>query len=62
MLRRYLITNGISTALLYAGIYAAVTPAWNMLLSLRQTFDGFVMESPILGPLVNKVVIVMSSL
>lgn len=62
MLRRYLITNGISTALLYGGIYAAVTPAWNTLQSFRQMFDGYVMESPILGPLLNKIVIVISSL
>jgi hypothetical protein len=62
MLRRYLITNGTSTALLYVGIYAAITPTMHALRSVQDTFDGYVMQSPILGPLINKVVLVVSCL
>ncbi len=62
MLRRYLIVNGTTTALLYGGIYAAIPSPVHILHSARQMFDGFVMQSPILGPLVNKVVLVVSCL
>lgn len=62
MLRRYLIVNGTSTALLYGGVYAAVTPAIHVAQSMRDMVDGYVMQSPILGPLINKVVLVVSGL
>jgi hypothetical protein len=62
MLRRYLIVNGTTTALLYGGIYAGVTPVLHQAHSVWQLFEGFVMESPILAPIINKVVLVMSSL
>ncbi len=62
MLRRYLIVNGTTTALLYGGIYMAVPSPVHAFQSVREMFDGFVMQSPILGPLVNKVVLVISCL
>jgi len=61
MLRRYLIVNGVTTALLYATIYA-LTPSMKSLEALRDNFDGFVMQSPVLGPLVNKIILVTSAL
>ncbi|WP_409560650.1 hypothetical protein RLW55_11495 [Hyphomicrobium sp. B1] len=62
MLRRYLITNGISTALLYGGIYAAIPSIVHALGSVQDAFNGFVAQSPILAPLVNKIVVMVSSL
>jgi len=62
MLRRYLIVNGTTTALLYGGIYAAISPVMHTIRSVQEMFDGYVMQSPILGPIVNKVVVVMSAL
>jgi hypothetical protein len=60
MLRRYLIVNGTTTAFLYGGIYAALPSSVHVLQSAREMFDGFVMQSSILGPLINKVVLVTS--
>ncbi|MBS0234113.1 MAG: hypothetical protein JSR99_11590 [Proteobacteria bacterium] len=62
MLRRYLIVNGTTTALLYGGIYAAIPSSMHFLQSIQDMLEGYVMESPILGPLVNKVVVVISCL
>lgn len=60
MLRRYLVVNGTTTALLYGAIYAAVPSSLHLIRSVQNSFNGYVMQSPILGPLVNKVVLVMS--
>jgi hypothetical protein len=60
MLRRYLIINGTTTALLYGAIYA-LAPSMKMLDSLRAGFDGFVMQSPMLGPIINRVIVVTSA-
>lgn len=62
MLRRYLIVNGTTTALLYGGIYAVIPSALHVHQSVQAMFNGLVMQSPILGPLVNKVVLVISCL
>ncbi len=62
MLRRYLIVNGTTTALLYAGIYAAIPSSTHFLQAVQDVLEGYVMQSPILGPLVNKVVLVISGL
>lgn len=61
MLRRYLIVNGATTAVLYGAIYA-LAPSTKSLENLRATFDGYVMESPVLGPLLNKIILVTSAL
>lgn len=62
MLRRYLIVNGTTTALLYGGIYAGVPSATHLVQSVQDVFAGYLMQSPILGPLVNKVILVTSYL
>jgi hypothetical protein len=62
MLRRYLIVNGTTTALLYGGIYTLIPSSLDVHQSMRAMFDGLVMQSPILGPLVNKIVLVTSCL
>ncbi|HXE01234.1 MAG TPA: hypothetical protein VN623_04720 [Hyphomicrobium sp.] len=58
MLRRYLIVNGTMTLLLYGAFFALVPSAPNLLQSVRATFDAVLMESPILGPLVNRIILV----
>jgi hypothetical protein len=58
MLRRYLIVNGITTALLYAAYTSLVPSAPHMLNSARETFDTFAMQSPLLGPIVYRLVTV----
>jgi hypothetical protein len=62
MLRRYLIVNGTSTALLYGALHNLISFSMNLLKSAQTMFEGFAMQSPILAPLVNKVVVVFSSL
>lgn len=62
MLRRYLIVNGTTTALLYGAVYAAIPSSTHVLQSVREVLDGYVMQSPILGPLINKTVLVISCL
>lgn len=58
MLRRYLIVNGVTTALLYGAFSAFVPSTPDMLQSARATFDTFAMQSPILGPLIHRIVMV----
>ncbi len=62
MLRRYLIVNGTSTVLLYGALHTLLSSSTSVLKSAQTVFDGFAMQSPILGPLLNKVVLVISSL
>lgn len=62
MLRRYLIVNGTTTALLYGSVYAAMGPTIHLVHAMRNSFDGYVMQSPILGPVINKVILVASCL
>jgi hypothetical protein len=54
MLRRYLIVNGITTVLLY-GAFAAFVPAMP---NLRSMFNTFAMQSPVLGPVIYRIVTV----
>jgi hypothetical protein len=58
MLRRYLIVNGITTALLYGAFWAFVPSMPDMLQSARATFDTFSMQSPVLGPFLHRIVMV----
>lgn len=56
MLRRYLITNGISTAIMY-GAYLAVVPSLpNLLSAVGQSVDAMAMESSFLGPIFHRIV------
>jgi len=62
MLQRYLIVNGTTTALLYGAVYALTSSSMHVLHSIRASVDSFVMQSPVLGPLLNKVILVNSAL
>lgn len=48
--------------MLYGGIYAAIPSIVHALGSVQDVFNGFVAQSPILAPLVNKIVVMVSSL
>jgi hypothetical protein len=61
MLQRYVIVNGVTTAVLYGAAYA-FTPSSLHIESIRAGFEGFVTHSPMLGPLVNKIILVISAL
>lgn len=58
MLRRYLIVNGVTTALAYSLCAAFVPSIPNILHSAVANFETFAMRSPILGPMVHGIVIV----
>jgi hypothetical protein len=58
MLRRYLIVNGIKTALIYAAVWAFVPSVSGLAHAADSTFQTFAMESPLLGPLFYRIVTV----
>jgi hypothetical protein len=58
MLRRYLIVNGITTALLYGAFWAFVPSTPNLMQGMFSAFDTFAMESPLFGPVVHRILIV----
>jgi hypothetical protein len=58
MLRRYLITNGIMTVLLYGAVWAFVPSVSGLAHAAGSTFQTFAMESPLLGPLIYRIVTV----
>lgn len=58
MLRRYLLVNGISTVLLYAGLIAAVPAVPHVLASAREAISSIAMESPVLAPIIYRIVVV----
>jgi hypothetical protein len=62
MLQRYVIVNGVTTAVLYGAVYAFTPSSLHVLDSIRAGFDGFVMQSPMLGPILNKIILVISAL
>ena len=62
MLQRYVIVNGVTTAALYGAAYAFTPSSLYLLDSIRAGFEGFVMQSPMLGPLLNKIILVTSAL
>lgn len=55
MLRRYLIVNGISTAMMYAAYYALVPSLPLMVDAAWQSFHVVAMESSFFGPLFYRV-------
>jgi hypothetical protein len=62
MLRRYLIVNGTMTLVLYGLFLTFVPSAPNLLKSVRATFETFSMESPMLRPLIHRIVLVSGAL
>lgn len=56
MLRRYLIVNGIMTALLYAAVWAFVPSVSGLTRSMGATVRALAEDNPMLGPVLNRVV------
>jgi hypothetical protein len=61
MLRRYLIVNGTTTAVLYGAIWAFVPPIPNLMHVVSSTID-MLAQSPLLGPVINRIILVTSGL
>lgn len=61
MLRRYLIVNGVTTVLLYGALFAIIPSAPHVMQSAQATFENYFMESPMLGPLVHRIVVLSSN-
>lgn len=61
MLRRYLIVNGVSTLAMY-GMALALLPSVQALpASLSQALNIYAMEHSVLGPMLNRIVLVGAS-
>ncbi|AGK57399.1 hypothetical protein HYPDE_28598 [Hyphomicrobium denitrificans 1NES1] len=56
MLRRYLIVNGIMTALLYGAVWAFAPSVPRLIQSAESTFKAFAMDSPMLRPVVYRII------
>ena len=54
MLRRYLIVNGVGTLLLYALVWAIIPSPLGFMTQVRDQFETFAIESPLLGPVVPR--------
>jgi hypothetical protein len=61
MLRRYLISNAAMTGLLYGTAYSALPASMHYVRAAYEAFDSYVMQSPLLGPILNKVIVLTSS-
>ncbi len=62
MLRRYLIVNGVSSAVLYAGIWAFVPSMGSVTQAISATWQTYVMDHTFLGPVLNRIITVGASL
>lgn len=58
MLRRYLIVNGITTALLYAGFWLYTPSLSGLVQNAKQGFEIYALDSALLGPVVHRIVTV----
>lgn len=61
MLRRYLIVNGISTVAIYGTIWALLPSVQALPGSLTQALNVYAMEHSVLGPMLNRIVLVGAS-
>lgn len=57
MLRRYLIVNGTMTVLLYAAVWAFAPSVPHLVQSAQATFKTFAIDSPLLRPVVDRVIV-----
>lgn len=62
MLRRYVILNGISTAVLYAGVWAFVPSMTSVAQAASEAWETFVMGHTFLGPVLHRIITVGASL
>lgn len=62
MLKRYLIANGISTAVLYGGVYAVVMSAPSLTQAASDAWETYVMGHTFLGPVLHRMITVAAGL
>ena len=62
MLRRYLIVNGVSSAVLYGAIWAFVPSFSAVTQVVNASWDTYVMGHPFLGPVLHRVIKVGANL
>jgi hypothetical protein len=58
MLRRYLIANGVSSAVLYGAMWAFVPSLSSLSSSIETTINSYVMDHSFLAPILNRVITV----
>ncbi|HVZ04157.1 hypothetical protein [Hyphomicrobium sp.] len=58
MLRRYLITNGIMTALLYGAVWAFAPSVSGVVRSAGSTIEAFAMDNPLFAPMIHRMVLI----
>lgn len=56
MLRRYLVTNGVSTVVMYAAALAAMPHVIGILSTARHGFTSFAFESQMIAPIVYRMI------
>lgn len=62
MLRRYIIVNGISSAVLYAGIWAFVPSMASVTQAASEAWETFVMGHTFLGPVLHRIITVSAAI
>jgi hypothetical protein len=62
MLRRYLITNAVSTAVLYVAVSACASSLSSLSKSITTTANSFVMSDTFLAPVLNGMITVSAGL
>ena len=62
MLRRYLIVNGATSALLYLVMWTCVPSMAAMSQTINETWNSYVMGHTFLGPVLNRMITVGANL
>lgn len=62
MLRRYLITNGVSTIALYAVAWTFVNSFASTLGTVSGAWHAYATEHTVLGPVLNRIVVVAAGI
>lgn len=62
MLRRYLIVNGLSSAVLYAGIWLLVPSMASVTQAASEAWETFIMGHTFLGPVLHRIITVGASI
>lgn len=62
MLRRYVIANGISTAVLYGAAWSLFPVVHGFVASAEKSFDLYAFDNTLIGPLLHGVVSLVSGL
>ena len=58
MLRRYLIVNAVTTALLYAAFWLYAPSLSGLIHNARHGIEVYAMDSVVLGPIMHRIVLV----